>query len=496
MHAQAIPARSNAGFQRDVLHVLLLVGFDVFAIFEAFALAFALRGLNSAPMAEAMTENQFALLVVCLSPLWIALFAFAGLYSVKQRRGRPSELGRTAVVVLVGVMILIVVHYFRPGGRMVFPGRAVPLYAVPIGIVFVFASRQIVRLLLRSGNRHGFGLRRVVLVGSGELARRIGSSMASPGGSHQIVAVVDPSDDGDVLAGGVPVLSSLDAALARYAGTIDEVVQADVDLDRTEIARMMSMTTAAGITYRFVPDQYGVYAAASTLTTISGIPVMDVRLTALDGWGAVAKRSFDLVGAALFAIVLSPLFAAIALAIKLTDPSGPVVYRQNRIGRGGVGIRVTKFRSMRWAYCTGPDRPFRTAADAFRALGRDDLIADFERDQKVADDPRVSRVGRFLRRTSLDELPQLLDVFRGSLSLIGPRPITLEELERYGAQRASFLALKPGITGLWQVSGRNDVSYDERVKLDVFYVENWSMKLDLTILAKTTTAVLAKRGAY
>ena len=129
-------------------------------------------------------------------------------------------------------------------------------------------------------------------------------------------------------------------------------------------------------------------------------------------------------------------------------------------------------------------------------MGREDLCIEFLRDHKVREDPRITRFGKLLRRTSFDELPQLYNVLRGELSLIGPRPITPEELERYGSQRVSFLALKPGITGLWQVSGRNDVSYDERVKLDIYYIENWSVKLDLAILARTTAAVIARRGAY
>jgi len=129
-------------------------------------------------------------------------------------------------------------------------------------------------------------------------------------------------------------------------------------------------------------------------------------------------------------------------------------------------------------------------------MGRHDLHDEFLRDHKVRDDPRISRVGHWLRRTSLDELPQLFNSLRGDMSVIGPRPVTAAELERYGDQQRSFLALKPGITGLWQISGRNDVSYDERVKLDVFYIEHWSVGLDISILLRTVGAVLAKRGAY
>jgi lipopolysaccharide/colanic/teichoic acid biosynthesis glycosyltransferase len=173
-----------------------------------------------------------------------------------------------------------------------------------------------------------------------------------------------------------------------------------------------------------------------------------------------------------------------------------VLYRQQRLGRGGQAIGVFKFRSMLWEYSTGADRPYQTAEQAFIAMGREDLVEEFAVDQKVADDPRVSALGKFLRRTSLDELPQLFNSLLGHLSLVGPRPITPVELDRYGAHQRSFLALKPGITGLWQVSGRSDVGYDQRVKLDVFYAENWSTLLDVTILARTFTTVAARRGAY
>jgi exopolysaccharide biosynthesis polyprenyl glycosylphosphotransferase len=277
---------------------------------------------------------------------------------------------------------------------------------------------------------------------------------------------------------------------------VDQVVQVDPDIDRADVERMMSLTTSGGITYRFVPNQYGVYAASSSMTTIAGVPMMDVRLTSLDGWGAVGKRAFDIVGAAIVMILVSPLFLVLALAVKITDSAGPVFYRHTRIGRGGTTIKILKFRSMGWEYSTGPGRPYHTPDEAFRAMSRPDLAAEFALDNKVHDDPRITRLGHFMRRTSLDELPQLFDVLRGQLSLIGPRPITKEELVRYGSQRASYLALKPGVTGLWQVSGRNNVSYDERVKLDIYYSENWSMKLDLAILARTPGAVFARKGAY
>src|SRR3954452_7116393 len=207
------------------------------------------------------------------------------------------------------------------------------------------------------------------------------------------------------------------------------------------------------------------------------------------------KRLMDIIGAAVALVLVAPAFLVVAALVKVTDPTGPVLYRQNRVGRGGRAIEVLKFRTMRWAYSTGPDRPYKTAAEAFAAMGRPDLGAEFELHQKVADDPRVCGLGRVLRRSSLDELPQLVNALLGHLSLVGPRPVLPQELDRYGQHAPSYLAVTPGITGLWQVSGRSNTGYEERVRLDVRYVREWRLSLDLLILLKTVRTVIVREGA-
>ena len=168
-----------------------------------------------------------------------------------------------------------------------------------------------------------------------------------------------------------------------------------------------------------------------------------------------------------------------------------MLFRQERIGRAGETFRILKFRTMRTAYSGRP------ALEVFHELGREDLVEEFKREQKVKDDPRVSPLGAFLRRTSLDELPQLWNVLRGELSLVGPRPIVRDELVKFGDFTGTILALQPGITGLWQTSGRNDISYEERVKLNIQYVESWSLRLDVLILMRTLALVLrGGGGAY
>lgn len=210
---------------------------------------------------------------------------------------------------------------------------------------------------------------------------------------------------------------------------------------------------------------------------------------------AAFKRVFDVVLSSLALIVLAPLFLLIALAIRLTDP-GPVFYRHRRLTLGGRPLEIYKFRTMHAQFSTGERFGGRTDADVFGELGRSDLADEFALQQKLRGDPRISRIGAWLRRTSLDELPQLWNVLKGDLSAVGPRPIVDAELDRYGEACDQLLSFKPGLTGLWQVSGRCEVAYEERVRLDLQYVENWSLLLDLKILCRTLPAVLSGRGAY
>jgi exopolysaccharide biosynthesis polyprenyl glycosylphosphotransferase len=213
---------------------------------------------------------------------------------------------------------------------------------------------------------------------------------------------------------------------------------------------------------------------------VDGLPLMHVEMP--DYSRRVGKRAFDLVGAALGIVLLAPVLGLVALAIRLDD-GGPVLFRQTRVGRGGAPFSICKFRTM----CVDAEQRL-----ADLRMGNDGAGPLF----KLHDDPRVTRVGRFLRRTSLDELPQLWNVLVGTMSLVGPRPALPSEVERYRDFDDRRLLVTPGLTGLWQVSGRSDLDWAEGVRLDQYYVENWSFLHDIVILARTVPAVLRSRGAY
>jgi exopolysaccharide biosynthesis polyprenyl glycosylphosphotransferase len=481
----------------ELFFSVILVPLDFLALLAAFAAAYISRvKLEGKPVAHPIPGVEFLQAILILLPLWIIIFALSGLYTQSNLRGKLGEIGKVFVAVSGGVMLSILLDFFHQ--QSLFPSKAVPIYAYGFGLVFVLLGRTLMRGLQRWLFQYGVGVHNTIIVGSGEIAQRIAPDLQQTRSGYRLLACVDTARGASKRMKGVMVFATIEEAIAATApgGRIDELIQADSALDQDEILNLVNYAANNQIGYKFVPNQFGLYASNSALGTLAGVQLIEIRLTPLDGWGRIVKRIFDVIGSTLGLIVLLPVLLAVMIAIKIRDPKGPILYRHYRLSRNGQSVYVVKFRTMLWRYCDGPTRPYKTAEQTFRAMGRADLIEEFERSQKIENDPRVSRLGRFLRRTSLDELPQLLNVLRGDMSLVGPRPIIKAELQHYGDRSPIFLALKPGITGLWQISGRSDISYDDRVKLDIYYVEHWGLLLDIKILFKTVLTILSGRGAY
>jgi exopolysaccharide biosynthesis polyprenyl glycosylphosphotransferase len=480
----------------ELFFSVILVPLDFLALLSAFVVAYIIRvKLEDKPVAHQIPALEFLQIILILLPVWIVIFALSGLYSQSSLRGRLDEIGKVFVAVSGGVMFTILLDFLQT--QSLFPSKAVPIYAYGLGLLFVLTSRTIVRAIQRGLFNIGVGIHNAIIIGSGDIAQRLLNELSHAGSGYSLLGCVDTARGAAKRMRGLPIYSTFEQSL-NYGNEaiLDEIIQADSALGQDEVLELVNYATNHHITYRFVPNQFGLYATNSSLGSLAGIPMIEIRLTPLEGWGRIGKRTFDIIGSMAGIIVLSPILLLVGLLIKLKDPSGPIMYRHRRLSRNGKEVFVLKFRTMLWKYCDGPNRPYKTAADTFRAMGRSDLIEKFNKVQKLDDDPRVSRLGRILRKTSLDELPQLLNVFFGDMSLVGPRPILPLELEHYGDNSSRFLALKPGITGLWQISGRNDVSYEDRVKLDIYYVENWSLLLDSKILLKTVRTIFKGRGAY
>jgi exopolysaccharide biosynthesis polyprenyl glycosylphosphotransferase len=263
---------------------------------------------------------------------------------------------------------------------------------------------------------------------------------------------------------------------------IDEIVQADSNLDREQNLALLDFADSHHLIFKYAADFFETKSARVDLSTLAGVPIVEVKHTALDGWGKILKRVFDAVVASFLLIILSPLFLIIALMVKI-DSAGKIFYGSKRVGEKGKEITIWKFRSM-----------IKNAEQLKNKLWKENERADGPL-FKMENDPRITRVGKFIRRFSLDELPQLWNIVRGEMSLVGPRPHEVPEVAKYQKEEKKLLNIKPGLTGMAQVSGRSDLNFEEEVRLDVFYMENWTPWLDIIILLKTPGVVLTRKGA-
>jgi len=471
---------------------LIRLPLDFLAVVGGFVLAYIIRvQLEGRAVPYPSGAAIYLQLILLVVPVWIFIFALSGLYGQTGQKGRLEEIGKIFAAVSGGTMFLVLLDFLSV--QPIFPAKAIIIYGYGLSFLFLVLERTVLRSIQRWLYRYGIGSRRTIIAGSGSIAQQLAEDMARNGG-HRLVAIVDAHADAQKRIKYVPVYKTIAEAVAKV-GEIDEIIQADSELPEQEVLALVEYASHNQVTYRFVPNNFGMYSTQSTMQVMAGVPLLEVRKTPLEGWGRIIKRSFDLVGVFFGLILASPIFVLVAIAIKLTDP-GPVFYKHKRLSRSGKTIYVYKFRSLLMQYSTGSGYTGKTDAEIFMEMGRPELVEEFKKAQKLEKDPRVSRVGRILRKTSIDELPQLLNVLKGDMSLVGPRPIVLDEVEHYGSQADTFFALKPGLVGLWQVSGRSDVDYDERVKLDIYYVENWSLWLDIKVLAKAVVTVLTGKGAY
>ncbi|HEY3248936.1 MAG TPA: sugar transferase [bacterium] len=465
--------------RRRQLRALITAGTDAAAIAAAFTLAYYLRFYwEVLPAADAPPAEPYFAVIPPTIAVWLMLFAAYGLYR-ERRESWLDEALKAASAVSVGMMILLAGSFFyRPFSF----SRLWILFAWAGSLVLVLVTRGILRVTYGALRAQGIDVRRVLIVGAGAEGRTLAETLSvHPDLGLRPVGFLDEAVTGTV--GGLPVVGTPAQVLpaVRRLG-IHRVIVAQPSTLRESSLQVAATCEEAGVPFAIVPDLYTLLATGADVEVVGRLPLLTLRANPLSGWGQRVKDAVDVVGAAVGLVVFSPLFAVIAVLIGLDTP-GPVFYRHARIGKGGLPFSAWKFRTM--------------IHDADRALAADPALQSrFEAAYKLVDDPRITRVGRWLRRTSLDELPQLFNVLKGEMSLVGPRPIVEEELRKYGPWERRLLRVRPGMTGLWQVLRHSEPDYGERVKLDMYYIDHWSVGLDLRILARTIGVVLSGRGAY
>lgn len=467
----------------ELFFTFLKIPLDYLTLISAGLIAYLIRYKESVqeirPVIFNLTFDKYFLLTVIIGASWLIFFAWAGLYSFKRRK-ITDELAKIILACSTGMTAVIIYMFFV---REMFSSRFILLTAWILSIFMIIIIRTLIREIQILCLKAGWGNHNIVIIGHNDDALEIVKTFNNePGLGYKIIARINEFDENDKQK-----LLEL-----HHRHGIDEIVQADSTLSRHISISLSDFCAEHNIIFKYAAGQFEARTTNVEVHMIAGVPLIEIKKTKLDGWLKIVKRLLDFIGSSILIVILSPLLLLLAILIKLED-SGPAIYKNERVSRKGT-FDVYKFRSMYKKYCTGKQFNNQKVALEFEQ----NLIKEkSERSgpvYKILNDPRRTKVGRFLEKTSLDELPQLFNVWIGNMSLVGPRPHQPREVEKYEKRHKHVLDIKPGMTGLAQISGRSDLDFDEEVKLDAYYIENWSLKLDFWIMLKTPWIVLIRKS--
>jgi exopolysaccharide biosynthesis polyprenyl glycosylphosphotransferase len=438
----------------------------------ALALRHLIRGDEGLP-----SPGVLGTLVALVLLAWtVAAWSFR-VYDTYRTRPLTTELGRITAALLWSSLLATAANFLLWRFEV---SRLLLVFYFGCALVSLLASRLVVRRAARSARRHGYNARRYAVVGSGELAEEVARTMAShPEWGYELAGLV--VERGAEVRATAPVLGSLDemgALLERHV--LDQVIFALPSCRLAVAEEAARACQEQGVPVMICLDLLHGGLGQMALSRLDGVPALTFTTVPTDALALAAKRAFDILVSATVLLLVAPVLACVAAAIRLESP-GPVLFRQRRVGLNGREFWLLKFRSM--------NQGAEAQLAALRALNEASGPVF-----KMTHDPRVTRVGRFIRKASLDEFPQFWNVLRGEMSVVGPRPPIPSEVAQYQRWQRRRLSVKPGITCTWQISGRNDIDFDQWMALDLEYIDNWSLGRDLAILLKTIPAVLSARG--
>lgn len=484
--------RDRASLRTAMIFQIVALLADVGAVFLAFRLGYGLRYRLELGGEVSSTQwaswSSFSAPAMAATLIMFIVFPLRGVYQVRHKLSAldyaPRIIGGYAMVITSVIMLAFFFQFTR--SRLIF------IYAGVIGLTLMLAHRFLASYVRKWLWRRGIGVDRVLIVGEGKSGRRLMQSMIGDAGlGYRLIGYAGDAGRGDKVHVATeygiltcPRLGGLDdirELVTRHR--VDEVMVVDDRQGNIDVRKVLDECRGTTTQFRIVPDLVQISLDRVDFSEIDGVPTIGVRDASIQGWNAILKRVADIsVSLAVFILGAIPM-AVIAIMIKL-DSKGPVFYTQTRIGQYGKPFSIIKFRCMvdkadqQWTEMVAS----RTDAD-----GR--LFKD-------PNDPRITRVGQYLRRYSLDELPQLFNVLKGDMSVVGPRPPLPAEVAQYDEWHMQRLLVRPGLTGLWQVNGRSNLTFDEMVRLDLYYAENWTPWLDIKISLRTIPAVIFGRGAY
>ena len=466
-----------------ILRLALVMG-DAVALVMSFALAYFIRvHVDPRPYEFESQLAEFTLTIVWLVPIMLIILMALGLYkkSIFLGKSKLPELGRLLLAAVLSVAALIVYDFFV--GENLFPVRIMAVTSMALSFVFLVIERFAVMGLVHLVFRKDFGTKRVIIIGNNKNTEYLADYIsATPESGYRLAGIV---------AGRRFIPKDLKAR--QYSSLKDALRKARADVifqtDEKSTEYVYRQAIQKHLLYYFVPSETTLSSHFGELELVGNTPAVLVKLTPLSGGAAVFKRTFDFLFSLVVLVVLAIPMMIVWLILKLGDVKHSPIYVDERLTQYNRKFRCYKFRTMK------PEYSGMTAEEAFIKMGRPELIKKYRRNGDfMKNDPRITKLGKFLRATSIDELPQFVNILKGDISLIGPRALLPGELRDYG-DRSLILAVKSGLTGFAQVSGRRDIPFEERRALDIYYVMNWSLMLDLSVFFRTIGAVIRGEGA-
>ncbi len=438
---------------------------------------FSLLGL-SAPTTLFPLE-MFHVFAFKIALVLIVIFALNGRYNFNKDEKIWDEIIRVFWTFSSGMALLLVAFFFV---KFTFFSRFIFGVSWLMGLVFILSGRLCLRWVRRQLYEMGYGRVKVLVLGTGEISKKaIAFLRKSP--QYKIVGILSETKKRDKKFEGRNIIGTFDdfeKILEKVKP--DEVLVTSENSTEKVTAKLVRLAHIAHVKFRFLPDELGLDLAAVEMSTLGNLPLVTLKNTKLDNWGFVFKSAVDIFTASIASILLSPLFAVVAFKVWKENKGAPVVYRSKRVGKNGKEFNCLKFRTM------VPNADEKKKKLLKKNQRKGGVLF------KMDDDPRITKLGKVLRKWSLDELPQLWNVVRGDMSLIGPRPHLPEEVKKYAKDDLRVLSIRPGITGFAQINGRSSLSFQEEMNYELFYLKNWSFKLDIIIFLKSLWVVLKRKN--
>jgi exopolysaccharide biosynthesis polyprenyl glycosylphosphotransferase len=436
----------------------------------------AVQGLQ--PLLYEFSIREYLQILLVVAAFFVIIFAIEGLYKIQSNKGKLGELYRVIRAMSVGLMVIVLGLFLQPEW---FSSRFIILTGAALGVVFVSLARVSLRsyqtyLLVKKR----IGVRRLLLIGENDFAEALKREIKRK--PQMGYVLVDHRDEIDFKR----------IQLLKKQGKIDEIIQSNPRVNKKDMFRLKEFCIRNQIAFKYLPSL--IQTSNFNLEIFNGEPLIEIKNTPLEGWGKIIKRAFDIVGALIGIIVFGPLMLLVTI-ITWIDSGFPAIYFNRRVNHKGGEFDLYKFRYMKKEYSHG--KQFSAAHNKKALKFLDDLIKKQSIKQgplyKIKDDPRKTKFGTFIEKFSIDELPQFFNVLKGEMSLVGPRPHQPMEVEKYQDYQRRVLTIKPGVTGMAQISGRSDLSFNQEVKLDIYYIENWSLWRDIQIIYRTIPSLLSKR---